>query len=248
MPSKGPRLPNFIECKACGHHFESLTAQKCEQCGTGPEHFKVRCGSRKRKKPETDRCKAFISHVGQRCDLHGRNNAKGPAHPRWDTGIYSKYRLPEAVAEVVNVAMEGEDLTSLKMDLALLEARRVEAIQKLGEDLPSEMIEEAIRHLQKPTPDVELALEALQSVQQRNLAWEEIVQVSRDKSKIVDVERRKIEAERRYITIEHLRMYIGLVASVVRRMLDDRQYGVFARELKTISIHAETTPTKELKA
>lgn len=76
------------------------------------EKGRARCNSRKRKRPETDRCMIAPVKGSLRCRLHGGTVPKGPANINWKTGKQSRYQTILGLDELA----EG--------DISMLDMRR----------------------------------------------------------------------------------------------------------------------------
>lgn len=55
----------------------------------GTLHFADRCGAKTR---NGGKCQNMPRQIGGRCRMHGGNSLRGPEHPRYKDGKYSKYR------------------------------------------------------------------------------------------------------------------------------------------------------------
>src|SRR5436853_5714841 len=58
----------------------------------GTLKFADRCGAKTR---NGGRCQNAPRQLGGRCRMHGGNSLRGPAHPRYKEGKYSKYKPVE---------------------------------------------------------------------------------------------------------------------------------------------------------
>src|SRR5436190_17004521 len=68
----------------------------------GTLHYADRCGAKTR---NGGRCQNMPRQIGGRCRMHGGNSLRGPEHPRYKTGKYSKYKpfdLDAFIAELVS--------------------------------------------------------------------------------------------------------------------------------------------------
>jgi hypothetical protein len=66
------------------------------------------------------------------CDRHGGKSHPGRAgHPRFKTGINSKY-MPKGIRKPYEEALADPELLNLQDDLAILEALKKEQLQRLG--------------------------------------------------------------------------------------------------------------------
>jgi hypothetical protein len=77
----------------------------------GTLQYSARCGARTR---SGGRCQNAPMQLGGRCRMHGGAALRGPAHPRYKHGKYSKYR-PVDIDEVIAqcAAMGPVDLSEL---------------------------------------------------------------------------------------------------------------------------------------
>lgn len=58
----------------------------------GTLEYENRCGAKTR---NGGRCQNAPRQLGGRCRMHGGNSLRGPEHPRYKTGKYSKYKPVE---------------------------------------------------------------------------------------------------------------------------------------------------------
>jgi len=63
----------------------------------GTLHYADRCGAKTR---NGGKCQNMPRQLGGRCRMHGGNSLRGPEHPRYKEGKYSKYK-PVDVADLI---------------------------------------------------------------------------------------------------------------------------------------------------
>jgi hypothetical protein len=84
----------------------------------GTLKFAQRCGAKTR---QGGRCQNIPMQLGGRCRMHGGAALRGPAHPRYKDGKYSRYKPvePETIEELI-ARINAEppiDLSELLADL-----------------------------------------------------------------------------------------------------------------------------------
>lgn len=89
-----------------------------------------RCSSPLRKKPGRF-CTQYPVKGRNRCKLHGGATLAGPSHPSWKHGMYSRV-VPAGLGEHYAGARGNPDLTSLREQIALIDAKVFEALEQLS--------------------------------------------------------------------------------------------------------------------
>ena len=190
-------------------------------------------------------CKAF-SRINQRqcrshamrgmdvCRMHGGQSLRGPAHPNFRTGRYSKV-LPTRILARYREAEQDADLTSLRSELALVDARMGDLLARVdtGESgaLWRAMLQ-AHRACKRYTERGHVAKmrEALADVESRldagvldYEAWREIQALIEQRRKLADSEARRLVMLQQMISAEQLTVLLGVIVEIVARHITDRQ-------------------------
>ena len=64
----------------------------------GTLHYADRCGAKTR---QAGRCQNMPMQIGGRCRMHGGGALRGPEHPRYKHGKYSKYPPPMELDDLI---------------------------------------------------------------------------------------------------------------------------------------------------
>ena len=102
-----------------------------------------RCGAKKR---DGTSCQRWAMSNG-RCRLHGGKSLRGVDAPSFKTGKYSKYMPPEFARRVWKLSQDP-DIIVLREDIALLEARLSQLLERIEGTNLKQAWEEAGQHYQ----------------------------------------------------------------------------------------------------
>lgn len=91
-----------------------------------------KCGSRLRKSEPPSYCQNAPAKDRTRCRLHGGSTPRGLAHPNYQGRGYTK-DLPARLLERLVEGIDDPELTSLRTEIALLDARMGELVEGLDE-------------------------------------------------------------------------------------------------------------------
>jgi hypothetical protein len=168
------------------------------------------------------------------CRMHGGQSLRGPAHPNFRTGRYSKV-LPTRILARYREAEQDADLTSLRSELALVDARLGDLLARVdtGE---SGVLWRALLHAHrtfkryKETGNVVKMREALADMESRldvggpdYEAWREIQALIEQRRKLADSEARRLVVLQQMISAERLTVLLGAIVDIVARHVPDRQ-------------------------
>jgi hypothetical protein len=140
------------------------------------------------------------------CRYHGGATPRGIASPNFKHGKYSK-DLPKGLIARYEQAAQDPELLALRDEIALLDARMVELMHKLGGG------------------------EADQEV------WKEIYAALEQRRRLVESERRRLVEMQQMITAEQALVLVARVADVVRKYISDRAVlAAISDELRAIAL------------
>jgi len=77
----------------------------------GTLHYADRCGAKTR---NGGKCQNMPRQLGGRCRMHGGNSLRGPEHPRYKDGKYSKYKPVDMEALIAQYAGQVADFSWLQ--------------------------------------------------------------------------------------------------------------------------------------
>jgi len=169
-----------------------------------------------------------------RCHLHGGKSLGGIASPRFKHGRYSKY-LPSALAQRYESARQDPDLLALRDDVALLDSRLSELVEKIDTGESGSLwqhLHEAHERLvrAKELKEVESMAEALTEIGELikfgaddYANWEEIIKLLDQRRRLVESERKRLVEMQQMITVERAMVLVSAVVNAVARHIDDRK-------------------------
>lgn len=167
------------------------------------------------------------------CRMHGGQSLRGPAHPNFTTGRYSKV-LPTRLLARYRAAERDPDLTSLRSELALVDARLTDLLSRVdtGESGAAwRALLQAHRAFKRfqATGDVaqmRTALAALQGRLEESApdyeAWREIQELLEQRRKLADSETKRLVVLQRMISAEQLTLMLGVIVDIVSQHITDR--------------------------
>lgn len=189
-----------------------------------------------------------------RCYTHGGRRARGKDHYNFQTGFYSRY-LPDSVLTRYQQALNDPDLVSLRSNLALTETRMSQLLERLETSDTLEYwqrLQSWFVHFQSQTQEQQLSLlptlhDLVNAALDDYKAWQQIQQISEDKRKLAESERRRLLDMQQYITVERAMLLVSTVVSVVRKYVTDdetlQQISGGVERLLTLDA-SPTTPSK----
>ncbi len=207
---------------------------------------------RAKAKQTGQRCRRLASKGRMVCYIHGGKSLTGRDHPQFKTGRYSRY-LPERLLEKYHAAMESGELTALDQEIALIEAKTADALERMttGDgatgvtawmDLTAAYAN-LRTELVRPEPDpvrLRAAVVGMDRAIQRGgdeaRAWPEILGLIEQRRRLVDTERRRLSDEDKAISIERLMVLCTAIIDVIRRNVASReQREAMANEIRLLA-------------
>lgn len=194
-----------------------------------PAPLSGRCGAKLRASDPPRYCKQFPLKDRQRCKLHGGTSLAGPAAPGWRTGAASKY-LPKGLVASFEASMQDPDLLALDRDISVVQARIEATLGQLrdGGNEGWSAVRKAVEAVDAATTgtDKAAAAVALVAVVRKGLdaqdLWTDLERLTEQKRRLVDTERRRIEAAQQALTTERATALITYVLESLKRNVRDR--------------------------
>jgi hypothetical protein len=191
----------------------------------------MECGAKRRNTDE--RCRAPAMANG-RCRIHGGLTPRGTALPQFRHGRYSKL-LPARLADRYQEMLGDQDLTSLRNDLALTEARLIEALEQIRDGVSAahvQAIRDAFERYVSLGPSIDPAHEAAwttlraavetnRGVEDDTATWREVERLTDRKARLVAAEQRHLQAAQQTITVAQAMAYAAALADAVRQHVTD---------------------------
>ncbi len=226
---KGP--PNLLACRACKHEWAAKTWSTCPECSS--DQLRVMCGAKARSgKP----CRANRESGSNRCRLHGGKSLVGPAAPSFKSGQRSEL-LPERYRLAYERSLADPNQLRGGKDVALLDARRAELLSRLSTGESREAwrtLQKLLRELrdqvkgEKATKLLDAAYELVEEALADEATWGQIGEVLDQRRRTVDVEVKRVKAERDYIPMETMMAMVYGITMASREMLEGAVRGALA--------------------
>lgn len=168
-----------------------------------------------------------------RCRFHGGKTPGGIASPHFKTGRYSKY-LPARLSDRYHESLTDPDLLELRSEIAVLDARMGELIERIdtGESGAAWVAARlALQQYNESELDGDkakkvAAMRQLEEALERGAAdyaiWSEIAAMTEQRRKLVESERKRLVDMQQVITSDRAMLLIGAVVDIIRRNVTDR--------------------------
>jgi hypothetical protein len=190
-------------------------------------------------------CHAKAKHRGQRCrqavvpgmdvcHYHGGKTSRGPASPQFRTGRYSKF-LPSRLVARYHESLNDPELTSLRSELALTDARLVDLLGRVHSGESGALwlkLQRAYRDFRRDqhAGNVVKMREAFAAMETHleaavvdTEAWAEIHEPIETRRKLAATESQRLITLRQMITAEQAMLLIGTITDIVTRHITDKQ-------------------------
>jgi len=163
--------------------------------------------------------------------MHGGKSPIGADQPRFRTGRYSKH-LPSRLAARYGEALSDPELLSTRAEIAVVEARVAELLERLttGESGAAwraaasalVLVEKVLADGGDPGP----ALAELRTIIAAGVGeaatWRELYAVLDQRTRLAESERRRLVEAHQVITVERALLLVSALSEVVRRNVEDR--------------------------
>lgn len=200
----------------------------------------MQCGAKTR---TGEPCKAKAMDNG-RCRMHGGATPSGIASPHYKTGGRSKY-LPARLAARYNDARNDPDLLTLHNDVATVDTRLSELLERVSDDDPRVLWEQAkallnrLEDAQKRGSREQVTLvDDLRAVIADGIAnpngatWRDIFDILETRRRLVDSEVKRQQILQQMIPAESAVLLIGLIESIIKRhVTDPAQLAAIAKDV-----------------
>ena len=148
---------------------------------------------------------------------------RGPAHPKFVTGKYSKL-LPSRLLARYREAGKDPDLTSLRSELALVDTGESgalwRAVLRAHRAFRRYKTTGDLTRMREALADLESCIDAGAPDYQ---AWAEIQELIETRRKLCDSETRRLVVLQQMITAEQLTVLLGVIVEIIARHVTDRQ-------------------------
>lgn len=172
-------------------------------------------------------------HGRSLCYHHGGKNPRGIASPHWTTGRYSKV-LPARLVARYGDAQADHDLLALREEIALLDTRLAEVLQRLDSG-ESGAIWLALRATYREYQVADAACKLverddaqtkLHDLIEQGLAdyavWSDVRTLIQERRALVESERKRLVEMQQYVTVERVLTLVTALTTSVKRHVQDR--------------------------
>lgn len=205
---------------------------------------KFQYGRCKMIKRDGERCKQGVRQGWTVCKYHGAGGTDAPAGRPPVNGIYSKH-LPTRYIADFEEYMANPNLIAMREGMALIDVRVGELLQCLETaDAPQawNKIAVALAMIEKDIKDakfdnlqgiVDVIRDAITAHKNDRDVWHELIHLIDERRKIADVERRRIEAARKYLTLQEANaMMAFFTASVMKHVSDPKERTLISNDMR----------------
>jgi hypothetical protein len=193
--------------------------------------------------------------------MHGGKTPRGPAGANYKDGRHSRF-LPARMFAAYKAAGIDPQLMSLRQDLALIEARMIDVLQRVDTGEAGVVWREAQAamatfHRAKARQDVDGMTRALADVQRLitqgaadYAAWREVGDLIDRRRKLVESEQRRLTLAHEMLSRDQAMALIGQMVDIIRRHVPDRDIlNAIALDIQAVSYRgnghaADTDPTR----
>lgn len=195
-------------------------------------------------KSDGQRCKQPVRAGWTVCSYHGAGTADTPAGRPPTSGRYSKH-LPTRYIQDFEELIQDPNLLSLRTEMALLDVRMGELLQRLDTTDSAaawNRVAVATSMLAKMVSDgdlggvadvVGLLRDAVDNHRDDSETWREIVMFIDQRRRVADVERRRIEAAKKYLTLQEANaMMAYFVSSVMKHCSSPQERARISEDLR----------------
>jgi hypothetical protein len=206
----------------------------------------MQCTAKSKRTGEQCNGRAVVG--GTKCRMHGGTSLAGIASPLFKHGRYSKH-LPERLAGRYSEALADVKLLELGDEVALIGTRLGELVERIdtGESAQRwKALQTAYTNLKAATRSGDklefvaamAALEvAIEAGGQDYQTWREIVELTEQRRKLSESERKYQIAAQQMITAERAMVLLAAVVDVIRRHVDDREVlSLISSELRALTM------------
>lgn len=205
---------------------------------------KYQFGRCKMIKSDGERCRQPVRSGWTVCKYHGAGSADTPAGRPPINGHYSKH-LPSRYFSDYQEYLQDPNLLSMRREMALIDVRLGEMLQMLEtSDSPQawNRISVACAMLEKAVGDgkfdelpkiAEILRNAITAHKNDQDIWSNVLNLIDNRRKVADVERRRIEAMKKYLTMQEANaMMAYFVDSVMKRVSSPQERALISEDLR----------------
>ncbi len=210
-------------CKVCGS--KHINAKGLRTC----------IGHVKAKDKGMVACEATPHTADGRClQCAGQITLRGKAAQEWRAGHYAE-RMPDNLRYVFSRAAEADAMISMKYQMALIDAREVQLLERLGTDESSKawlkiraLAEELKVHIENEDATQQAKtlwslLNAIDAGSSDEVVWTEIRENAEFRRRLSESERKHVESERAQMSMEQIGQIAAFFGNLLKRYVTDQQ-------------------------
>jgi ribosomal protein S15P/S13E len=168
------------------------------------------------------------------CRMHGGKSLPGAFNPAYKHGRHSKF-LPTRLVAQYRAAEKDLELTNLRSELALLDARVADLLSRVdtGESGATwKALKESYDRFQQSrrAQDVAKMTAAWAEVEHHMEtgtgdyhAWDEVTALIETRRKLVTTEHQRLAVLQQHVTAEQMTVMLGLIVEIIAKHVTDRQ-------------------------
>lgn len=198
-------------------------------------------------KRDGERCRQPVRAGWTVCSYHGAGTADTPAGRPPVNGRYSKH-LPTRYMQEFEEYLADPNLLSMRTEMAILDVRMGELLAKLETTdsvaawnrvaVAANILSKAVAdgNMEEAADVVRLLLDAIQNHRDDREIWHELIKFIDSRRKVADVERRRIEAAKKYLTIQEANaMMAYFVSSVMKHCSSPQERARISEDLRVFA-------------
>jgi hypothetical protein len=187
-----------------------------------------------RSKQTGERCRRHATPGRAVCYYHGGRTPRGFGLPHTKTGWHSR-DLPTRLGARYEEAQQDPTLVELRDELALLDARIADVLQRVDtgesgeiwERLHTEMAAFTTAERARDAKTMAQHLQTMRHLIQHGLgdsaAWGEVYTLIEHRRRVADSERRRLVDLHQMLSVEQAMLLVAQLAAIVRTHVQDRQ-------------------------
>ena len=166
--------------------------------------------------------------------MHGGKSLRGPAHPNYKDGKYSKV-LPQRLRGSYEEAINDADLLRLKSEIALSDVRRQDLMSQLDKGSHDDFIEQ-LNHIRRELKGAAFASDTatvrslskdldtlMEEKRPDGSVWRDLIEIEDHKRKLVESERKRMVELGHLLTMEQSLFLLKRIAEIIKAAHSERR-------------------------
>lgn len=203
-------------------------------------------------KADGERCRQPVRPGWSVCKFHGAGSSDAPGGRPPETGRYSDH-LPTRYFQDYQSYLADPNLLSMRNEMALLDVRIGELLERLETAdsaqawnrvaIVNAMLEKMLSDGKTESlPQVQKALQDAMTMHKDDAStWGQLTHMIETRRKVADVERRRIEAAKKYLTLSEANALLAFFTSaVMRNVSSPHERACISEELRKFAARGES--------